>query len=108
MAVTLSNVKIWQSYHHEFGGPLFWNTVYIHRVQKKCANLFCLWLNCDDISRRDKSWRCKIMLRVDPRDKVNEANYRNVMLLQTVLSLALFDVSGLRAPYSSMLTILQI
>jgi len=24
------SVKIWQSYRHEFGGPVFWNTVYIH------------------------------------------------------------------------------
>jgi len=31
------SVKIWQSYHHEFGGPLFWNTVYYRQVYAWCA-----------------------------------------------------------------------
>jgi len=38
------SIKIWQSYHHEFGGPVFfWNTVYIMCL-KKFPPLNCLWL----------------------------------------------------------------
>jgi len=32
------SVKIWQSYRYEFGGPLFWNTVYMLTVGVHCLN----------------------------------------------------------------------
>jgi len=35
------SVKTWQSYRYGFGGPLFWNTVYIHRVSKSVLPFTC-------------------------------------------------------------------
>jgi len=30
LSLSLTMKEFWQSYRHEFSGPVYWNTVYVH------------------------------------------------------------------------------
>ena len=50
------SVKIWQSYRHEFGGPVFWNTVY-----NACSNrheCLGLLLQCESKKTIGQTYFC--------------------------------------------------